>query len=49
MKKTFLPKFFLIKNADIIDPAKSQRYNGSILLKNGKIEYQETKNRIMNI
>ena len=36
MKKTYLPKLFLIINADIIDPAKLQRYNGSILLKNGK-------------
>ena len=38
MKKTYLPKLFLIINADIIDPAKLQRYNGSILIKNGKIE-----------
>ena len=38
MKKTYLPKLFLIINADIIDPAKSKRYNGSILIKNGKIE-----------
>ena len=38
MKKTPLPKLLLIKNADIIDPVKSERYMGSILLKNGKIE-----------
>lgn len=38
MKKTPLPKLLLIKNADIIDPVKSEQYMGSILLKNGKIE-----------
>ena len=38
MKGETLPKLFLIKNGDIIDPANGQRFNGSILLKNGKIE-----------
>ncbi|MEE2876203.1 MAG: dihydroorotase [Candidatus Neomarinimicrobiota bacterium] len=38
MKGETLPKLFLIKNGDIVDPANGERFNGSILLKNGKIE-----------
>ena len=31
-----LPRLFLIKNGDIVDPANGKRFTGSILLKNGK-------------
>ncbi len=38
MKGKALPKLFLIKNGDIIDPANGKRSPGSILLKNGRID-----------
>lgn len=38
MKNRVLPKLFLIKNADIVNPENNDRFNGCLLIKNGKIE-----------
>ncbi len=38
MKEKALPKLFLIKNADVIDPANGDRFKGSVMIKDGRIE-----------
>jgi len=38
MKSKQLPRLFLIKNVDVVDPFRGERYKGEILLKSGKIE-----------
>ena len=38
MKGKALPKQFLIKNGDIIDPVKGERFIGSVLISSGRIE-----------